>query len=103
MDKYNKICLTFVFISTLFWISIILFWKPITLKIEFSNTTIPQQQDFIDLNDCYLTIHNFVSIHNNQTYNNFDQNLKFKSYIYSYTKPFLLELMNNISKDCLCY
>ena len=55
------------------------------------------------IDNCYLTIHNLISI--NTTIGNgknISSNEKFKSYIYSYTKPYLLELIQNSTDDCLC-
>ena len=64
----------------------------------------PIYYELKNINDnCYLTIHNLISI--NSTIgngNNISTNEKFKSYIYSYTKPYLLELIHNSTDDCLC-
>ena len=51
------------------------------------------------LDQCYLTVHNFISF-KSDAFLNSTQN--FKTYIYSYTKPYLLELVQNSTKDCLC-
>ena len=55
-----------------------------------------------DIKEAFIQIHNFVSFKefNNSTDNPIKQS--FKTYIYSYTKPFLLELINNSTDDCLC-
>ena len=62
-----------------------------------------------DLNDCYLTIHNLISVkttineENQRTkIYNISNNEEFKSYIYSFSKPYLLELIQNSTEDCLC-
>ena len=44
----------------------------------------------INLNECYLVVHTLISDGNVTTYVN------------SYTKPFLIELVSNASNDCLC-
>ncbi len=55
------------------------------------------------IDNCYLTIHNLISINTTiGNENNISSNEKFKSYIYSYTKPYLLELIQNSTDDCLC-
>ena len=62
-----------------------------------------------DLNQCYLTIHNLISIittidDNNKNAKEFNisNNEEFKAYIYSYSRPYLLELIQNSTEDCLC-
>ncbi len=55
------------------------------------------------IDNCYLTIHNLISINTTiGNENNISTNEKFNSYIYSYTKPYLLELIQNSTEDCLC-
>ena len=61
------------------------------------------------IDNCYLTIHNLISINTtneNMNSNGIEKNIstneKFKSYIYSYSKPYLLELIQNSTDDCLC-
>ena len=61
------------------------------------------------IDNCYLTIHNLISINTtieNMNPNGIGKNIstkeKFKSYIYSYSKPYLLELIQNSTDDCLC-
>ena len=63
-----------------------------------------------DLENCYLTIHNFISLNTTLEYNktienenwNLTNNEHFHTYITSFTKPYLIELINNNTKDCLC-
>ena len=68
-----------------------------------------------DLDKCYLSVHNLVSFNttidliSRTTYGFKDIKIKnsshkqsFNTYISSYTKPFLIELMQNSTKDCLC-
>ena len=60
--------------------------------------------------ECFITIHNFVKFNStaiiekspgvNDVHWNTNQN--FKTYIYSYTRPFLIELIQNSTQDCLC-
>lgn len=52
---------------------------------------------FID--DCYLTVHNLISI---KQINESSSESDVKTYIFSATKPFLIELLKNTSKDCIC-
>jgi|SRR5882757_1110139 len=62
-----------------------------------------------EFDKCYLTVHNFISLNStlvqhkndsNINFNNYSQ--KFYTYISSFTKPFLLELVHNSTEDCLC-
>ncbi len=46
----------------------------------------------INLNECYLVVHTLIS-------NNYKN---VSTYINSYTKPFLIELVNNATQDCIC-
>ena len=69
-----------------------------------------------DLDECYLTIHNFVSFNStfdiqpnanfsestNINVKNVTQKQSFHTYISSYNKPFLLEMVQNATNDCLC-
>ena len=59
------------------------------------------------LDQCYLTVHNFISFKsdaflNSRDFFKYNTTQNFKTYIYSYTKPYLLELVQNSTKDCLC-
>ena len=72
--------------------------------------------DFDPLNeikDCFLQIHNFVSLNttlditttNGSIGYKFDKNSNdqnFKTYIQSYSRPFILELIQNGTQDCVC-
>ena len=46
----------------------------------------------INLNECYLVLHTLIS----------DNYKNVSSYINSYTKPFMIELVNNATQDCIC-
>ena len=78
-----------------------------------------QPIDFVskeELDKCYLTVHNFVSFKStieinpslNSTnsiylkFNESSQDQNFHSYISSYNRPFLLELVQKSKNDCLC-
>ena len=68
----------------------------------------PVDYQLIPIEQCYLTVHNFIrfesmALFNNQSEISFKNNQSLKTYIYSYTKPYLIELIQNNSKDCLCY
>ncbi len=45
----------------------------------------------INLNQFYLVVHTLIS-----------DNYKNDVYINSYTKPFMIELVNNATQDCIC-
>jgi hypothetical protein len=96
------------FISVLLLSHIYLLNKSITINLEYNTGKNPIDYQIKDIDDCYLTVHNFVSM--NSTIEEISANIShdiknkfnFKTYIYSYTKPFLLELIQNSTKDCLC-
>ena len=78
-----------------------------SLIIEKCNRN--QLDQDIKIEECFLTVHNFINFNsnvlsrNNKSFDNIlknDQN--FKTYVYSYTKPFLIELVQNATKNCLC-
>ena len=61
--------------------------------------------------ECFITIHNFVKFNSTAIMKkypgtnddvNWKTNQNFKTYIYSYTRPFLIELIQNSTQDCLC-
>ena len=60
--------------------------------------------------ECFITIHNFVKFNSTALISKFPgtndvqwkTNQNFKTYIYSYTKPYLIELIQNSTNDCLC-
>src|SRR5882762_11684511 len=98
-----SLILYFILISLIICLLSIIYMsynKTIIFNIEYGQK---QPLDYIikDLDNCYLTIHNFVSFNstiNNQ--NKMETSQSFKTYIYSYTKPYLIELIQNSSKDC---
>ena len=101
MDKYHKI-LGSSTIAFMIIFLLIIFMKPITFKIEITNGTKEEVPKTHNMDSCYLTIHNFVSLNKFDEYRNINEIIKFKTFIYSYTKPFLLELINNATTDCIC-
>ena len=65
------------------------------------------------LENSYLTLHNIISINNSLDFSKINNsnyvNIKndkpintFHTYITSYSKPFLLELIHNSTQDCVC-
>jgi len=61
----------------------------------------------------YLTIHNIISINNSLEFSKINNsnyiNIKyvkpmnnFHTYITSYSKPFLIEMIHNSTRDCMC-
>ena len=107
----------FIFKLFLYFVNISLLTKVLfdlnEFKFEYSHPI-----DYIikeDLDKCYLSVHNLVSFNttidliSRTTYGFKDIKIKnsshkqsFNTYISSYTKPFLIELMQNSTKDCLC-
>ena len=108
-NKFIKLILYITYILFLLYLSISLS-RNINYVIEkCKNNPI----DYIKkIDDCYLTIHNFVSINSTPVIQNvvnksninvkLNSNQNFKTYIYSYTKPYIIELAQNSTKDCLC-
>ena len=80
------------------------------------NSHKPIDYEVKELDQCYLTIHNFVSFNSkfeiqaksnssdsiNVKFDNNSQIQSFHTYISSYNKPYLLELVQNANKNCLC-
>jgi hypothetical protein len=96
-------------ISALLLSHIFLLNKSIIINFEYKQEKYPIDYQIKDINDCYLTVHNFVSVNSTieQTQSTIiskdvKNKFNFKTYIYSYTKPYLLELIQNSTKDCLC-
>ena len=56
----------------------------------------------LDLENCFLSIENFVTVRQNQsnfcTLNDFD----LKTFASSYSSPYLIELIQNSKNDCIC-
>jgi hypothetical protein len=57
-------------------------------KEHYKNAT----DNLINLNECYLVVHTLIS----------DNYKNVTTYINSYTKPFMIELVNNATQDCIC-
>lgn len=85
---------------SIFIISVILFTTN-KIKIEFESTcdSEPVDYEMKNIDECYLTVHNFIRISKEK---NFSNAFDFKTYVYSYTKPYLIELLQNNTDDCLC-
>ena len=67
----------------------------------------PIDYEMKGLNECYLTVHNFISLNStsvlsDQNDSTMLNNQTFRTYIYSYTRPFMLELVQNSTESCLC-
>lgn len=80
-------------------------------RIQNEREKFPIDYEIQNLNECYLTVHNFITfnstaaIHSHENSSDWFQirnKQSFKTYIYSYTKPFLLELVQNSNDNCLC-
>jgi hypothetical protein len=106
-NYYHSIYISII--SLLLLSYIYLLNKSITINVNQDTKEHPIDYQIKDLKECYLTIHNFVSINTtikDQSSKNESNVIKnkfnFKTYIYSYTKPYLIELIQNSTKDCLC-
>jgi hypothetical protein len=109
MDFKNYHISYIIIIIILLIINFILLNKSITINFNNDLKKFPIDYQIEDLKECYLTVHNFVSINTtvqDQSSINDSSDIKnkfdFKTFIYSYTKPYLLELVQNSTKDCLC-
>jgi hypothetical protein len=71
-------------------------FNKINISLECKSKDSPIDYELKNLDECYLTIHNFISIKSNSNVSDV------KTYIYSATRPFLIELINNATQDCLC-
>ena len=88
--NYIKSCLLIIYcLVILYEISYIYF-------VNYTNS--------IDLKNCFLSIENFVTVRQfssnitNCKMNDFDM----KTYASSYSSPYLIELIHNSQRDCLC-
>jgi hypothetical protein len=75
-------------------------------RIEINFTNAVNERQLIDceikeLENCFITLHNFISLKNYEN-NSIKPEASVKTYIYSVSKPFLLEILNNATEDCLC-
>ena len=78
-------------------------------SVKMKNQLIIENQLKNDSNQCYLTIYNLISIqttidekNKSPKKYNISNNKDFKAYIYSYSRPYLLEIIQNSTEDCLC-
>ena len=108
MDLYSRSSKLFfnilkiILIIVIIVMQFILIFNSVNINIELnSNEKQPIDYQIKDIDECYLTVHNFVSMKSRQK-NKSKNNIEFKTYIYSYTKPYLLELVQNSTHDCLC-
>ena len=96
----NKIIL---FVNCFFCFSLILLLTIGKFHIEIrmnSNENISTDYEKIDLENCFMTIHHLISIENDN--NNLKSNANVQTFVYMATKPHLIQLLNNVSEDCLC-
>ena len=91
-----KTCVVFLTMIILFYIQTHMINNEI-LKLDGQ----PIDYELKNLNECYLTIHNFIRFPNWMIQNK-SNDFDFKTYIYSFTKPYLIQLINNNTKDCIC-
>lgn len=90
---------TFVVILTMI---ILFFIQTLMINNEiFKLDRQPIDYELKNLDECYLTIHNFIRLPSWMIQNN-SNDFDFKTYIYSYTKPYLIQLINNNTNDCIC-
>ena len=81
-------CVKVVLLNSLIVISV---WTTIYLQTDSNKN--------IDIDNCYLSIQNFVTMRHNTSN---DNKFELKTYISSFTKPYLIELLQHQTKDCLC-
>ncbi len=111
MDKkYNFIIILFSIL--IIFVILYVINKSVDIQVQIGEIKYPIDFEAkYKLDECYLTVHNFISINfssiekntneSGENYHTFKKEY-FKTYITSFTKPYLIELMQNTSKDCLC-
>jgi hypothetical protein len=109
MDFKKNIHIIYISIIILMLIKDLIIFNKSSINLNFDSTKHPIDYQLKYINDCYLTIHNFVSINSTirnqptiENSNDIKNDFDFKTYIYSYTKPYLIEMIQNSTKDCLC-
>jgi hypothetical protein len=99
-EKYIKVIFFVIFLICFLILSV--YFNKIEIKLQCtSNERMPIDFELKNLDECYLTIHNLISINSNRE-NNSTYNSNSKTFVYTSTKPFLIELLNNATKDCIC-
>ena len=90
-----------IFIIIIF--QLILLFSSISVNIELTskNERNPVDYEIKNIDECYLTVHNFITLKSSD-WNTSKDDLEFKTYVYSYSKPYLIELVQNSTHDCLC-
>ena len=93
----------FILILLVVTLQLILLFNSVNVKIEVisKNEKFPLDYELKDIDKCYLSVTNFVSL-KSKYWNYSKDDIEFKSYINGYTKPYLLELVQNSTHDCLC-
>ena len=64
----------------------------------------------LSIEKCFLEVHNFIQLNSTAMIGenvsskavNLVTDKSFKTYISSYTKPYLIELIQNSTKNCIC-
>ena len=80
-------------------ISLVIFEITFDLNQKFQNYQQAIDCTLLAPEQCYFSVQNFIGIKEIGD-NNFTSQVK--TYIYSFTKPFLIELIQNSTKDCIC-
>ena len=101
-NMFYKLLIFFIILLILI-LQLILIFNSVTVKVELisKNEKLPLDYELKDIDKCYLNVHNFVTL-KSKNWNYSQNDIEFKSYIYGYTKPYLLELVQNSTHDCLC-
>jgi hypothetical protein len=100
-DIISKI-LMIIYFSMSITIVILCVYNRIEIKlINYFNERSQIDCELKELENCYITLHNFISI---PTFSNISNKpeANVKTYIYSVSKPFLSEILNKVTEDCLC-
>lgn len=85
-----KYCVKVIIMDILIVFSV---WTTIYFQMNNDNN--------MDIDKCYLTIQNFVTMRHGFNISN-DRKFDLKTYISSFSKPYLIELLQHETKDCLC-
>lgn len=101
-----------IIVSSIILASLFLFEYDIhdKLNIIISNCGKHPVDCEFSLDKCYLEVHNFIQLNNTafiessngSNHLNIKNEKSFKTYVTSFTRPYLIELIQNTTQNCLC-
>ena len=96
MELMNKKYFAYVslFINVVLFLFLIYFEST---RNNYANKPVDCEMKILD--ECYLTLHNLISI---KIFNGSEVKNSVNTFIYSASKPFFIEILNNVTEDCIC-